>query len=33
MIKNVDKDICFRSSILIEDDVEEGVKEEIDSNN
>ena len=33
MIKNADKDICFRSSISIEDDAEEGVKEEIDSNN
>lgn len=33
MIKNADKDICFRSSISIEDDAEEGTKEEVDSNN
>ncbi|MCE0684988.1 SPOR domain-containing protein [Clostridioides difficile] len=33
MIKNADKDICFRSSISIEDDVEEETKEEVASNN
>lgn len=33
MIKNADKDICFRSSISIEDDAEEGTKEDVDSNN
>lgn len=32
MIKNADKDICFRSSISIEDDAEEETKEEVDSN-
>ncbi|MDC9356900.1 SPOR domain-containing protein, partial [Clostridioides difficile] len=30
---NADKDICFRSSISIEDDVEEETKEEVASNN
>ncbi|HDF2670372.1 SPOR domain-containing protein [Clostridioides difficile] len=33
MIKNADKDICFRSSISIEDDAEEETKEEVASNN
>lgn len=31
MIKNADKDICFRSSISIEDDVKEETKEEVDN--
>ncbi|KPI50386.1 sporulation protein [Clostridioides difficile] len=31
MIKNADKDICFRSSISIEDDVKDETKEEVDN--
>lgn len=33
MIKNADKDICFRSSISIEDDIEEEAKKEVTSHN